>query len=227
MVEVKKHKFPGVYIVIDDDGSEKIATKNLVPGQRVYGERVIKWEGEEYRIWNPHRSKLGAAIMNGLKNFPIKPGKTVLYLGIASGTTASHVSDVIGWEGKIYGIEFSPRVLRELVPIVEERRNIVPILGDATKPEEYRALVTKVDVIFEDVAQPTQAKILIDNAEAYLKRGGYGMIAVKSRSIDVTKEPEQVFREVERELGEYFEVIERLNLEPYEKDHALFVVRKP
>ncbi|AMM54208.1 fibrillarin-like rRNA/tRNA 2'-O-methyltransferase [Pyrococcus kukulkanii] len=227
MVEVKKHKFPGVYIVIDDDGSEKIATKNLVPGQRVYGERVIKWEGEEYRIWNPHRSKLGAAIMNGLKNFPIKPGKTVLYLGIASGTTASHVSDIIGWEGKIYGIEFSPRVLRELVPIVEERKNIVPILGDATKPEEYRALVTKVDVIFEDVAQPTQAKILIDNAEAYLKRGGYGMIAVKSRSIDVTKEPEQVFREVERELGEYFEVIERLNLEPYEKDHALFVVRKP
>jgi len=50
MVEVKKHKFPGVYTVIDDDGSERIATKNLVPGQRVYGERVIKWEGEEYRI---------------------------------------------------------------------------------------------------------------------------------------------------------------------------------
>ncbi|BAA29120.1 fibrillarin-like rRNA/tRNA 2'-O-methyltransferase [Pyrococcus horikoshii] len=226
MVEVKKHKFPGVYTVIDDDGSERIATKNLVPGQRVYGERVIKWEGEEYRIWNPNRSKLGAAIMNGLKNFPIKPGKSVLYLGIASGTTASHVSDIVGWEGKIFGIEFSPRVLRELVPIVEERRNIVPILGDATKPEEYRALVPKVDVIFEDVAQPTQAKILIDNAEVYLKRGGYGMIAVKSRSIDVTKEPEQVFREVERELSEYFEVIERLNLEPYEKDHALFVVRK-
>ncbi|AEH25172.1 fibrillarin [Pyrococcus yayanosii CH1] len=226
MVEIKKHKFSGVYTVIDDDGSEKIATKNLVPGQRVYGERIIKWEGEEYRIWNPHRSKLGAAIMNGLRNFPIRPGRSVLYLGIASGTTASHVSDIVGWEGKIFGIEFSPRVLRELVPIVEERRNIIPILGDATKPEEYRALVTKVDVIFEDVAQPTQAKILIDNAEAFLKRGGYGMIAVKSRSIDVTKEPEEVFREVERELGEYFEVVERLNLEPYEKDHALFVVRK-
>lgn len=226
-MNVKKHKFPGVYIVIDDDGSEKIATKNLVPGQKVYGERVIKWEGEEYRIWNPNRSKLGAAILNGLKNFPIKPGSTVLYLGIASGTTASHVSDIVGWEGKIFGIEFSPRVLRELVPLVEERRNIVPILGDATKPEEYRALVTKVDVIFEDVAQPTQAKILIDNAKAYLKSGGYGMISIKSRSIDVTKEPEEVFREVEKELGEYFEVIERISLEPYEKDHALIVVRKP
>ena len=226
-MNVKKHKFPGVYIVIDDDGSEKIATKNLVPGQKVYGERVIKWDGEEYRIWNPNRSKLGAAILNGLKNFPIKPGSTVLYLGIASGTTASHVSDIVGWEGKIFGIEFSPRVLRELVPLVEERRNIIPILGDATKPEEYRALVTKVDVIFEDVAQPTQAKILIDNAKAYLKSGGYGMISVKSRSIDVTKEPEEVFKEVEKELSEYFEVVERISLEPYEKDHALIVVRKP
>lgn len=226
-MRIKKHRFPGVYVFIDEDGSEKIATKNLVPGQKVYGERLIKSEGEEYRIWNPRRSKLAAAILNGLKNFPIKPGSSVLYLGIASGTTASHVSDIVGWEGRIFGIEFSPRVLRELVPLVEDRRNIIPILGDATKPEEYRALVTKVDVIFEDVAQPTQAKILIDNARAYLRSGGYGMISVKSRSIDVTKEPEQVFREVEKELGEYFEVVERLSLEPYEKDHALFVVRKP
>jgi len=226
-MNVKKHKFPGVYTVIEDDGSERIATKNLVPGQKVYGERIVKWKGEEYRIWNPNRSKLAAAILNDLKNFPIKPGTTILYLGIASGTTASHVSDIIGWEGKIFGIEFSPRVLRELVPLVEERRNIVPILGDATKPEEYRALVTKVDVIFEDVAQPTQAKILIDNAKAYLKSGGYGMISIKSRSIDVTKEPEEVFREVEKELSEYFEVVERISLEPYEKDHALIVVKKP
>ena len=226
-MNVKKHKFPGVYTVIEDDGSERIATKNLVPGQKVYGERIVKWKDEEYRIWNPNRSKLAAAILNDLKNFPIKPGTTVLYLGIASGTTASHVSDILGWEGIIFGIEFSPRVLRELVPLVEERRNIVPILGDATKPEEYRALVTKVDVIFEDVAQPTQAKILIDNAKAYLKSGGYGMISIKSRSIDVTKEPEEVFREVEKELSEYFEVVERISLEPYEKDHALIVVKKP
>ncbi|NJE05179.1 fibrillarin-like rRNA/tRNA 2'-O-methyltransferase [Thermococcus sp. M36] len=225
-MRIKKHKFPGVYVFIDEDGSEKIATKNLVPGQKVYGERLIKFEGEEYRVWNPRRSKLGAAILNGLKHFPIKPGSTVLYLGVASGTTASHVSDIVGWEGKVFGVEFSPRVLRELVPIVEERRNIVPILGDATKPEGYRALVPKVDVIFEDVAQPTQAKILIDNAKVYLKSGGYGMISVKSRSIDVTKEPEQVFKEVEKELATYFEVVERLSLEPYEKDHTLFVVRK-
>ncbi len=226
-MRVKKGRFPGVYVFIDEDGSEKIATKNLVPGQKVYGERTIKAEGEEYRIWNPNRSKLGAAILKGLKNFPIKPGSLVLYLGVASGTTASHVSDIVGWEGGVFGVEFSPRVLRELVPLVEERRNLVPILGDATKPEEYRALVPEVDVVFEDVAQPTQAKILIDNARVYLKSEGYGMLSVKSRSIDVTKEPEQVFREVEKELSTYFEVVEEISLEPYEKDHVLFVVRKP
>ncbi len=226
-MRVKKGRFPGVYVFIDEDGSEKIATKNLVPGQKVYGERTIKAEGEEYRIWNPNRSKLGAAILKGLKNFPIKPGSRVLYLGVASGTTASHVSDIVGWEGGVFGVEFSPRVLRELVPLVEERRNLVPILGDATKPEEYRALVPEVDVVFEDVAQPTQAKILIDNARVYLKSEGYGMLSVKSRSIDVTKEPEQVFREVEKELSTYFEVVEEISLEPYEKDHVLFVVRKP
>jgi fibrillarin-like pre-rRNA processing protein len=226
-MRIKPHRFPGVYIFVDEDGSERIATKNLVPGQKVYGERTIRSEGEEYRIWNPNRSKLGAAILKGLKNFPIKPGSRVLYLGVASGTTASHVSDIVGWKGGVFGVEFSPRVLRELVPLVEERRNLVPILGDATKPEEYRALVPEVDVIFEDVAQPTQAKILIDNAKAYLKPGGYGMLSVKSRSIDVTKEPEQVFREVEKELSTYFEVVEEISLEPYEKDHVLFVVRKP
>jgi len=225
-MRIKKGRFPGVYVFVDEDGGEKIATKNLVPGQKVYGERTVKFEGEEYRIWNPSRSKLGAAILNGLKTFPIKPGSRVLYLGVASGTTASHVSDIVGWEGSVFGVEFSPRVLRELVPLVEERRNLVPILGDATKPEGYRALVPKVDVIFEDVAQPTQAKILIDNAKVYLKDGGYAMLSVKSRSIDVTKEPEQVFKEVEKELSEYFEIVEELSLEPYEKDHTLFVVRK-
>ncbi|ASJ10201.1 fibrillin [Thermococcus sp. P6] len=226
-MKIREHEFPGVYVFVDEDGSEKIATKNLVPGQRVYGERVVNWNREEYRIWNPRRSKLAAALLNGLRNFPIKPGSRVLYLGVASGTTASHVSDIVGPEGMVFGVEFSPRVLRELVPLVDERRNLVPILGDATKPEGYRALVPKVDVIFEDVAQPSQAKILVDNAKAYLKRGGYGMISVKSRSIDVTKSPEQVFNEVEKELAEYFEIVERISLEPYEKDHALFVVRKP
>lgn len=50
----------------------------------------------EYRVWNPFRSKLGAAILGGVDQIHIKPGAKVLYLGAASGTTVSHVSDIVG-----------------------------------------------------------------------------------------------------------------------------------
>lgn len=50
----------------------------------------------EYRVWNPFRSKLGAAILSGVDNIHMPPGSKVLYLGAASGTTVSHVSDIVG-----------------------------------------------------------------------------------------------------------------------------------
>ena len=51
----------------------------------------------------PFRSKLAAAILGGVENIWMKPGSKVLYLGAASGTTVSHVSD-IGFGGltKLY-----------------------------------------------------------------------------------------------------------------------------
>ena len=50
----------------------------------------------EYRAWNPFRSKLAAAIVGGIEHIHMKPGSKVLYLGAASGTTVSHVSDLVG-----------------------------------------------------------------------------------------------------------------------------------
>eukprot|EP00493_Phyllostaurus_siculus_P025903 UN26248 len=49
-----------------------------------------------FRVWNPYRSKLGASVLNGIKKIPVAPGMKVLYLGAASGTTVSHVSDIVG-----------------------------------------------------------------------------------------------------------------------------------
>jgi rRNA 2'-O-methyltransferase fibrillarin (EC 2.1.1.-) len=116
VVDVRPHeRHYGVYIVRFEDGSERLATKNLTPGKRVYGERLIKWGGVEYREWNPYRSKLAAAIANGLKFVPIQEGTHILYLGAASGTTPSHMSDIVGERGLIYSVEFSPRVFREFM----------------------------------------------------------------------------------------------------------------
>jgi len=229
-VNVKPHdKFEGVYIVELEDGSLKIATKNLTPGKRVYGERLFKIEGVEYREWNPYRSKLGAAILKGISDVPLKKGTKVLYLGVATGTTASHVSDIIGLEGKLYGVEFAYRVMREFVTLAEIRRNLYPILADARLPHTYRNIVEEVDVIYSDVAQPEQAKLVADNADYFLKEGGYLLLAIKARSIDVTAEPSEVYkREIDTLKNRGFKILDVVHLEPYDKDHAMvFAVFKP
>ncbi len=229
-VEVRPHeKFEGIYWVKFEDGSEKLATKNLTPGKRVYGEQLVQWEGEEYRIWNPYRSKLAAAILKGLKEVPIKKGSRVLYLGAASGTTASHVSDIVGPEGVVYCVEFSPRVFRELIEKCcdQGRTNMIPILADARFPQLYRAIVKEVDVIYIDIAQPFQAKVLADNADVFLREGGWGLQAIKAMSIDVTKEPSETYKKEMDHLKERgFDIVDVVHLEPYDVAHAFVVCRK-
>lgn len=220
-MKVKPTKFEGV---LNLDG--RLATINLVPKQKVYGEMLFTIDNTEYRVWDHTRSKAAAAIKKGIKLFPLSPGQKVLYLGVASGTTASHFSDIIGPEGIIYGVDVAERVLRDLTHHAEKRGNIVPILADARKPEEYENLVMeKVDVVFEDVADPDQIEILIRNAQKFLKKGGYAMIAIKSQSIDVTKDPKQIYKEALEKLEKHFEILEKVELDPFEKHH-LFVVMK-
>ena len=78
---------------------------------------------------------------------------------------------------------------------LQHRSNVYPILSDARMPEKYKSLVSPVDVIYCDVAQPQQAKILADNADLFLKSKGFALIAIKSRSVDVTMEPPDVFKQ--------------------------------
>ena len=228
-LKVKPHEaFQGVYWVYLEDGSRRLATLNLTPGRNVYGERLIRLKGKEYRVWDAYRSKLAAAILKGLETWPLAEGSKVLYLGAATGTTASHVSDIVGEKGKVFCVEFSERVMRELVSnVCNYRSNMIPIMADARKPDEYRWMVGKVDVIYCDIAQPEQAKVLADNADLFLKPEGYGLIALKARSIDVTKEPEEVFeREIEVLRGRGFSVLQEIVLEPYDKAHAMVLVRR-
>ena len=102
---VKKSKIFEVYE--KELGKKRILlTKNLVPGKKVYGERLIKDKDGEYREWDPKKSKLAAAILKGCPNVGIRKNDVVLYLGAASGTTVSHVSDMVGKEGFIFALDF-------------------------------------------------------------------------------------------------------------------------
>lgn len=203
--------------------NKTLYTKNLVPGKSVYGEKLISIDGVEYREWVASRSKLAAAILNGLKDIYIKSSTKVLYLGAASGTTVSHVSDIVGTNGLVYAIEFSERVIRKLLRLCEERKNIVPIFADARKPDDYY-WVEIVDVVYVDLSDPQEVEIGIRNAKEFLKDDGWLLIAVKSQSIDVAKEPKKVYEEAKVTLkNNGFSVKSMIDLEPYEKKHTFIV----
>ncbi|PBK78812.1 Fibrillarin [Armillaria solidipes] len=223
---LEPHRHPGVFIA---KGKEHLlVTKNLVPGESVYGEKRISIEGGvdgtkvEYRVWNPFRSKLAAGVLGGLDDIFIAPGKKVLYLGAASGTSVSHVADIVGPEGVVYAVEFSLRSGRDLIGMAKKRTNVIPIVEDARMPQKYRMLLSQVDVIFADVAQPDQARIVILNAEHFLKVGGHVVISIKASCIDSTAAPDAVFAsEVAKLQKEHFKALEQVPLEPYERDHAM------
>lgn len=216
----KDNMIPGVYWT-----DNKLATKSLVKNQRVYGETIKRVGGKEYRIWEPKRSKLGAAISKGVKELGLKETSKVLYLGSSSGTTCSHVSDMLP-DGRIYALDFAPRMLISLIHMAHKRINLLPMLFDAHRPEDYANIVEDVDVVFQDVAQRDQVNILVRNCDIFLRKGGYALLALKARSVDVTKKPDEVFKDAEKELKSHFEIKQMVKLEPYEKDHMFFVLKK-
>lgn len=208
------------------EGQKKLATENLSPGIEVYGEKLVKKKDIEYRLWDPFRSKLASAIMNGLSEFPIKERSTILYLGVSTGTTVSHISDIVGPRGMIFGVEHASRVARDFLDrVAKYRKNIIPIIQDARKPQDYFSVFGKVDVVYSDIAQPDQTEIAISNCKMYLKDSGYLFLVIKTRSIDVTKEPKKIITSEIKKLEKDFELVQQINLNPYHKDHAIVLAK--
>ncbi len=215
----------GIFEVTKD--KKQLSTLNLDPGKVVYGEKLISVEGDEYRTWDPRRSKLGAMVLKKF-DIPLKRNSKVLYLGAASGTTVSHVSDIVS-EGAVYSVEFAPRSMRDFIGLASRRKNIFPILADAGKPDSYAHIVEPVDVIFQDVAQPNQAEIAARNAVRFLKKDGYLLLSIKARSIDTAASPKEIFKEEVKKLEQAFEpgfeVLTARELMPYHEDHLGVLAR--
>lgn len=209
-------------------------TKNLAPGKQVYGEKLDYEQGIEFREWDVRKSKLGAAIAKGITQIGIKPGARVLYLGCASGTTASHVSDIVGFDaennkdssGFVFALDFAPRTIRDIVRVCNDRKNMTAILADANQPETYAGRVLQADAVFQDIAQRNQVEIFLKNCRLFLKAGGFGLLAVKARSIAVQEKPKKVFNMVRQELEKEMVISDYRELEPFERDHCIFVCKK-
>ena len=214
------------YAWVRADGRTQLATENLVPGNRAYKERLVRKDGIEYRTWDPFRSKLAAAVMNGLDAIPFGPGSSILYLGASTGTTVSHVSDIVGSGGMVFAVEHASRVARELLErVARHRSNVLPIISDARRPDAYSGMYGKVEAIYSDVAQPDQTQIAITNCTKFLEPGGVLMMVVKARSIDVTHSPQEIARREVRKLEQSFAIIQHIDLHPYDLDHAMVVAR--
>jgi len=211
---------PGIY-----KKNEKLftVTPEACRGIRVYNEQLVTEDDKEYRSWNPFRSKLAAALLKGL-SLDITPECHILYLGAATGTTVSHLSD-IATKGVIYAVETSPVATMKLLKVCAQRRNIIPILADANHPERYQSLVPPVDLVYQDISQRNQADIFSTNITTYLNPTGVGLIMVKARSIDVALKPKQAYDLVGSYLQQQkFRIKKTVELGPFEKDHAAIVI---
>lgn len=223
-MKIKKTDIDGVYTLSKDNKIKKIFTKSIAPGFRPFNESIVKQKGIEYREIDPNRSKLASAIKKGV-NTHIKSDAIVLYLGSSYGYTPSFVSDIIE-DGFIFALDFAPRVVRDLIFITEKRKNMAPILADANNPLSYSHLVTEVGYVYQDIAQKNQLEIFEKNCNLFLKKGGYGFLALKARSIDVSRKPKEIFKEARNRIKKYFEIIDYTTLDPFQKDHAVFIVKK-
>ncbi|RZC80196.1 hypothetical protein C5167_042778 [Papaver somniferum] len=205
------HGCVGMKVETKDKGKEDaLVTKKLVPGEVFFGEKRVSVQNEnggkdEFRVWDPSRSKFAAAILGGVDNLWIGPKTRVLYLGAASGNTVSHVSGITGHTGVVYAVELSNERGRDLANMAKKRTNVIPIIEDARNPDNYRMLVGMVDVIFCDITQPDQASILAKNAKLFLRINGHFVVSIKNLE---------------------FRPTEQVNLEPYfDADHACVVGR--
>lgn len=221
--KIKPHKLFEIY---EEAHGRRIFTKSIVPNYTPFDERIVREDGEEYREFDPTRSKLAASIMKGSLNIGIRKDNVILYLGISHGYTSSFVSDIVGKDGIIFGIDPAPRVIRDLVFLSQHRQNIVPILADANHPETYADRICAPDVIYQDIAQKNQAEIFLANCKMFLKKGGYGLLAVKARSIDIKRSSRQIFEEVRKKVEKELTVIDYRFLDPLEKDHCMIIVKK-
>jgi len=199
----------------------QLCTENSAKGFKVYGEKLVKQDNREYRMWDPFRSKLAAAILKGLRSMPIRQDSNVLYLGASTGTTASHIADIT--KGFVYCVEVSQRMMRELLPLCTIKKNMVPILGDAKHPQSYAPLIGSVDFIYQDVAQKNQAEILLRNMDYYKAKDA--LLAIKARSISSVRDPKAVFKEELGKLRERYNVLETIDLKPYDKDHMMVSIK--
>lgn len=188
----------------------------------VYGERWAYSGGRSFRAFEPARSKLSAGLVREWQGALPTEGERWLYLGAASGTTASHVADLVGPAGRVYAVERSLRPFHRLLELALRWPSLDPILGDAREPRSYSGLVPPVDGVYLDIAQADQVEIAVANAALFLRGPGGGLVvALKTASMGRDASAPQHVRRAEEELKTVFDLEPSVRLDPFHRGHYL------
>ena len=187
----------------------------------VYGERWSTVDGRAVRAFEPARSKLAAGVARGWEDPLPAPGERWLYLGAASGTTASHVADLLGPEGRLYAVEKSVRPFARLLALAERWPNLLPLLADARNPDGYAGPVPLVDGIYADIAQPDQVEIVLANARLLLADRGAVVVALKTSTMGRERGGPEHLRRAEEALAGDLRLERSVRLDPQFRSHYL------
>tara|TARA_B110001454_G_scaffold187155_1_gene184372 strand:- start:1256 stop:1993 length:738 start_codon:yes stop_codon:yes gene_type:complete len=203
------------------DNEEQLVTKNLVKGTKMYGEKIIMVNGEEFLEWNPYNCKLAAAIRNGLQILPIiKNSKIICICGKAE-TTISHISDIV-YDGSVFVVgDNNKNDLLKNLDIV--RKNIISVSDNQFEQLYSTSITKKIDVLYVDIPQFDQMELVVKKYSSLLKTGGFLMLTIKKdenpvfesdsvgwfaeQKSGLTKIQEQI-----KKLKPQFEIIQEINL---------------
>lgn len=213
------HDSPRLAVLHRSDRTE-LWTETVGQEPAVYGERWTESDGRPYRSFEPTRSKLSAAIVKEWSGPVPAPGEGWLYLGAASGTTASHVADLVGPTGRVYAVERSLRPFSRLLALSERWPNLLPILGDARDPTSYGAIVPPVHGVYADIAQADQVEIVLSNTSLFLEgNAGSVLMALKTASMGRDATAVQHVRLAEEQLAQSIDLEPSVRLDPFHRGH--------
>ena len=205
---------------------KKLATLNNASINEVYNEKLIKINGKQYNLWNPYTSKLAAAIVNGMEIFPILKKTKVLYLNGAIEKTLSHISDIIGVNGKIFILrDINENSKKFLDNVMNDRTNVFTITRDNGDPAKFSSKTEMVNVVYVDITQHNETEVAIQNCKRYLTDGGFLMLVVPTKKIDFVNNPNGQNLEEIQKLQSSFEIIQQINLTDFFKEHSMIIAK--
>ena len=205
---------------------KKLATLNNASINEVYNEKLIKINGKQYNLWNPYTSKLAAAIVNGMEIFPILEKTKVLYLNSTIEKTLSHISDIIGVNGKIFILrDINENSKKFLDNVMNDRTNVFTITRDNGDPAKFSSKTEMVNVVYVDITQHNETEVAIQNCKRYLRDGGFLMLVVPTKKIDFVNKPNGQNIEEIQKLQSSFEIIQQINLTDFFKEHSMIIAK--